>query len=143
MSQISVTMTDTGRHWRAHDGPGGDTETPRDTPHGEGPRSSSRRGGGLAARRAEARRRVLCSNCAPHKHDTVPIAGFRERPLFGNRVFAADGVTVRSVGWARIQEDCVLLQGNWDTDSDAEGDRAKAQGLGGLHLRPALFCGES
>lgn len=46
MSQISVTTTDTGKHWRAHDGPGGDTEMPQDTRHSEGPRSSSRRGGG-------------------------------------------------------------------------------------------------
>lgn len=36
-----------------------------------------------------------------------------ERPLFGNGVFAAAQVTMRSVGWTRVQQDCVLIRGEF------------------------------
>ena len=31
-------------------------------------------------------------------------------PLFGNRVFVDDEVKLRSLGWAVIQNDCVLFK---------------------------------
>ena len=39
--------------------------------------------------------------------------------LFGNRVFADDQVKMRSLGWALIQYDCVLVKrGDLNTDTD-------------------------
>ena len=39
--------------------------------------------------------------------------------LFGNRVFADDPVRVRSLEWAQIQYDCVLMKrGNLDPQTD-------------------------
>ena len=65
------------------------------------------------------KKRCYRLNCVPPKDVEVLALKTCEHDLIWNRVFADDPVWVRSLEWARIQYDCVLMKrGNLDPQTD-------------------------